>query len=172
MEKIIRAQYKKALSMDDLRSASNGRLQVFTYEDLYNIKHIDELFYPYNACIILYQSTPNFGHWVTLIRRKNNTTDSLEHFDPYGVKIDDELNGPNRMKFPKLLSRLILKSGIKTIISNVGRFQSQKALVNTCGRWALIRALLKNKSLEEFTNLFHNQKLEPDFYVTALTMFI
>lgn len=168
MENIIRKQYKKALSMDELLKASNNRLQVFTYDDLYHVKHIDELFYPHNVCIILYQSSPNFGHWVTLIRRKN----TIEHFDPYGVKIDDELNKSNNMGFPKLLSQLILNSDITRIISNKGRFQSTKPGVNTCGRWALIRALLKNKSLKEFTNLFHNQKLEPDFYVTALTMFV
>ena len=168
MEKIIRNQYKKSLSIEDLKKGAEGRVNVWLYEQLKNVHDIDQLFEPYGCCIILYQSSPNYGHWVALLKRKN----FIEHFDPYGYKIDDELRISNPMKLKPYLSNLILNSKYERVVSNIGKFQSKKAGTNTCGRWAIVRCLMKNLSLDKFTDLFHNQHLDPDFYVTALTMFI
>ena len=167
MEKIIRYQYKKPLSYSEIKKACNGRINVVTYDSLKG-KTIDYLFNKYNCCIILYQTRPDFGHWVALIRHP----DSIEHFDSYGFSIDQELSVTNPMGFKPMLSQMILDSGVKKIICNRKRLQRMGPSINTCGRWAIIRCLMKDVPLARFTSLFHNQSLDPDFYVTALTMFV
>lgn len=168
IETIIRKNYKKALSLNDLLRGANGRINIIVYKDIPKYKSIYEMLSPYNCCIILYQTKPNYGHWVAILRHGKN----IEHFDPYGYSIDEELINNNPMNLPPYLTQLILKSRVPYVKSNITQFQKSQSGVNTCGRWALIRCLMKHKSLEDFTDLFHKLKLEPDFYITALTMFI
>ena len=167
MENLIRKSYGIALSLQDLKKICNGKVNIFLYTDLAKTKHIDELFHPFGCFILLYQQTPNYGHWVTINRVDDHT---IEHFDPYGIGPDEELDGNNPMKIPKYLSALISESPYRNVIFNKHALQEHSAKVSTCGRWAAVRVLMRKKRLASFVSLFHNQQLEPDFYVTAITL--
>ena len=54
-------------------------VNVVFYEDLYNYNNIDSLL-KNNAVILMYRSSPFFGHWTCLIR----SGDKIEFFDSYG----------------------------------------------------------------------------------------
>lgn len=173
IEDIVKNQYKKPLSLLDIKKIANGKVRVVVYEDLYKIDNLDQLLYPYGCFVLLYQQSPTFGHWCAVIRHGKGTRAYIEHFDSYGISIDREHRfGNNKMQFTPRLTELILDSGYKKVICNKMPLQSKNNLINTCGRWAIIRCLLKQYNLSQFTDLFHNIKLTPDFYVTALTMFV
>ena len=167
MESLIRKNYSIALSLKDLKHITNGKVNIFLYTDLKNVRHIDELFHPYGCFILLYQQRPNYGHWVT-VNRVNGTT--IEHFDPYGMGPDDEFKNSNPMNIPHYLSMLISESNYKNVIYNQFMLQAKGKNVSTCGRWAAVRVLMRKKRLADFISLFHDQALEPDFYVTAITL--
>jgi hypothetical protein len=167
MEDLIRKNYSIALSLQDLKKICNGKVNIFLYTDLAKAQHIDELFHPYGCFIVLYQQKPNYGHWVTVNRVDKNT---IEHFDPYGIRPDEEFKNHNPMNLPLYLSTLITNSGYERTIYNQYQLQGKDKNVATCGRWAAVRVLMRKKRLSEFTDLFHGQKLEPDFYVTAITL--
>lgn len=169
IEDLIKYQYKYPLSYSDMEKIANGKLKIILYTDLEKIKDINELFNPYGGFIVLYQSTPSFGHWVSILRVDSKT---IEHFDPYGYSLDEELKFCQKMELKPWLSALIKQSKYKNVICNNLPLQSKNTNISTCGRWAVIRQILKDYPLKDFINLFKKTKLEPDFYITALTMFV
>lgn len=173
IEDIIRDAYKIALSNEDIERVCEGRINVISYEDLDNFTDsLEDLFYPYGVVIILIQWRQNFGHWITLIDHNyTGNGNYLEQFDPFGSFFDAQFEKSNPYGLTKQLTRLFLNSDYDYTQFNIHRFQDIKN--NTCGRWAIVRALCKDRNLDEFTDLFDNQELalEPDFYITAITLF-
>ena len=163
------------LSGDDIMRITDHKTKLILYSDLEQVNNIDEILYQYNCCVILYQLEINVGHYVCLIKHKNNT---LEFFDPYGMFIDEEL------KYSKYnlrrhkgvvtthLTALIDKSNYK-LISNDLKLQKFKEHVNTCGRWVCMRIRFKDVSLKRFAELFKKNKCyDGDFWVSAMTLLI
>jgi len=186
MDAFIKKSKSKAFSNEDISKLCEGAVNIYTYPELADMSNINQLLnYPVKcgAAIILYLSRKDFGHWVAIFKVPK-TSDTIEFFDSYGYSPDDELKMINE-KFRKIsnqvqphLSRLIYDSAIKNIIyNNVAlqkhdKKQSYESAISTCGRWAGLRISLKEIPLEEFQNLFFKQKFDPDWYVTALTLFI
>lgn len=135
--------------------------QVFIYDELARVRDIRELFTQGPAVAILYQSSQNYGHWVALIRRSER---EFDFFDPYGIKVDDELTRATFIKTP-LLSNLL--RGYKVNSNNV-RLQSNRNHINTCGRWVAYRILQKHMSNREFAAYFDVGT--PDVMISLLTM--
>ncbi len=162
----------KALSSEDILDAINGKANLIAYPDIVNYKNIKDLLGKYNACIILYQTKENFGHWTCVFKNKYG----YNFFDSYGIKPDFEI------KFiPKYyredsgqsfthLTYLLAKTK-KPIEYNDVKLQKLKSGVNTCGRWVTARLILKDMPIKDFVKFFRSKYLglTPDQLVTYLT---
>lgn len=178
MNNIIDEYKKIALSDTDLMHLLNNKVKILLYPDLVNFNNIDELFYPFDACIILFLSKPNFGHWVLLFKRYPNI---IEFFNSYGgypddslVYISDEFRKKSGQCKP-YLSNLLYKSPY-ILHYNEHKFQCDDKNINTCGRWVVIRYIFKILSLKKFNKLIKKLskqlKTDGDGVVTILTSWI
>jgi len=153
------------LTNDDIKSITKGKCKIMSYHELQNINSIDDILINNGACIILYETRQNFGHWTALIRQSNNV---LEFFDSYGFQLDQELNYAKYNNTP-YLSNLVNKSSYQ-LIQNTHRLQRYAKDINTCGRWTSLRIVLKNMNIGDFVRLFTtNNSYNGDFWATALT---
>lgn len=176
MDKEIIKGELKSFSNEDIMRLCEGKVNIYTYPKLAGMVSIDQLLnYPIRcgAAIILYMTKKNYGHWVAIFETKPG----LEFFDSYGISPDDELKLINEEfreqsnQDRRYLSRLMLESGKQVIYNNIN-LQSKKNDISTCGRWAGLRIALRTISLKNFQNLFINQTFPPDWYVSALTLFV
>ena len=153
------------LSNDDIKNITNGKCKVISYHELVSINKLDDLFVNNNACIILYETKQNFGHWTALIKQNDY---QVEFFDPYGLDMDSELNIAKYNNTP-YLTNLFNQTNYR-LITNKTQLQHLVSQVNTCGRWCSMRVVMKNIPIGQFANLFTtNQHYNNDFWVSALT---
>jgi hypothetical protein len=165
-----------SLSDKDVMKLVKGQANFITYDKIKYIKDIDELLDPYGSCIILYLTEPNYGHFVSLNMVGPNQ-DILEHFDSYGIIPDDELRQFNIDKnlrkqlnedYPYLLQ--LMYDSPYDLSFNEYKLQGRANDIKTCGRWAAMRSILRHMPLDEFVEIFQNNKLgTPDEIVTAIT---
>jgi hypothetical protein len=165
---------KKGLSDEEVLKLVDGRANLVLYEDIANYDSVDDLLYPYGACIILYEMQVNpsiYGHWVLLHKRGKE----LDYFDSYGETIDNPLDFVPKNIRKKTnqdfahLSQLILDSGYRTQY-NDHQFQEFNPNIRTCGRYVALRLLLKDLSLKKFEKMFKGKN--PDDTVVKLTEWI
>jgi hypothetical protein len=172
----------KGLSDNEVRHALNNKCNIILYKNLYKYDSIDQILDPYGCAVILFEHRPNYGHWVVLIRHKNN----LEFFNSYGGMPEttlDYINPKFRKKsnqdFP-YLSKLLLKSNYN-LHFNEFKFQSDNPNIRTCGRHVIVRALLKHLNIYQYKSFLDNKikeyGIKDDMYkydkvVTLLTKFI
>lgn len=177
LETILRKAVKSPLSNEDILSITKNKCRVIKYDELKDVLELDQIFKPHKACVILYETEHNYGHWVCMLKEPGEKKGLVEFFDPYGMKPDTELkmipsyfrkmSGQN---YP-ILTWLIENSPYQCEW-NEHDFQSKKRDVNTCGRWAAIRACWRELSLDQFQNIFvqSEEKYDPDIMVAALTL--
>lgn len=155
-----------------------------------DLKHYDTLprgLLDGSRCVvILYETAPNFGHWVLLhtLRSPQSGKQTLEFFDSYGMKPDDELNHiPSQYRHDskqtkKEVVRLLLASPEDIPISyNEHTFQVPYPGINTCGRWVILRYLCGlspwGASLEGFKQFIDvvskRNNVSPDVLAVMLT---
>lgn len=167
---IIRKYRDVALSDKEVRNLVKERAKVVLYPEVSNYDTLDELLYPYEACFILYESKPNYGHWCCIFKQQN---DLIEFFDPYGVYPDDELLLiPNDFRKEskqdkKYILGLMYYSPYR-LSYNEHQFQKKRKDIKTCGRWCSLRIILRDWPLEKFARIFQNT--ESDDLVTFLTL--
>lgn len=165
-----------ALSNKDIMSLLHGKASIVLYPKLYRYDNIDMVLGPYDACVLLFEAKPNYGHWVCLFKINNHT---LEFFNPYGGFPDDSLeyipeNFRERsyQKFP-ILSELLLVCPYE-LTYNEHQFQQKTKDIKTCGRHCVVRLLHRNLSLEEYTHFLNDmcKKFNTDYdgIVTILTI--
>lgn len=161
-----------SLSNQEMIKLVNGKANLIQYPQLKNATSIDDILYPYGACIILYLTRKNYGHWTCIFKVNNDT---IEHFDPYGLYIDDELNFNMDPYFRKIsnedkphLSYLLYNSPYK-LSFNQYQFQKRLKEVATCGRHVAMRLILRHLSLDDYKNLISNTEYSPDEVVTIIT---
>ena len=153
-----------------------GRGHIIKYSDLSNFDNIDDVFNGNSFVIVLIESKPFSGHWVTMLRYDN----IVESFDSYGGSIDNELSFISKEMKNKLgeneksILNLLKNSSYKVVI-NKYKFQSEQNNVDTCGRYCVLRILMfacGNMQLKEFTNWFRKSgkllKLSNDELVVKL----
>lgn len=158
-----------ALSDADLLDKMQHQANLVTYPEIAEYRTLDELLGPYNVCFILYLWKPGMGHWCCITRHGN----LVEFFDPYGEPIDsclEQIPEPYRtesgQKLP-MLSYLMRESKYK-LSYNEYQFQELDEDVSSCGRWTILRGLLKDLTLEQFRKLFLDE--HGDDIATLLTM--
>ena len=176
MDKVISKAEDIELTGLDLQRLTKQNTNIRAYHDLENVENIEEILgYKSKACIILYETKENYGHFCSIfVRPENNKV--IEFFDPYGNPPDSQLKFAtynlknNKPYLTYLLDNWKERGG--SVIWNNQKLQDWREDVNTCGRWCGTRILLKEKTIMEFTKLFTtNRFYRPDFWVSALTYF-
>jgi len=134
---------------------------LMVYGDLSKYNSIEELLpEDKSCCIILYQDSPNKGHWVVIVRDK----DEYLYFDSYGNKIDDPLNWVDvgiRKELNQLtpyLSELLKNKPHKY---NNKRYQKLNPEVATCGRHCIFFTLnnrMNDLDLQNYKKLMEELK--------------
>lgn len=171
---VIKKYEDVALSNYDLINLLDGKAKVVIYPQLINYNSIDEVLGPQGACFLLFEARPKYGHWVCLMKRGN----VIEFFNSYGGWPDDTLkNIP--MDFRKesgqvlpMLSLLLINSPYE-LEYNEFRFQKNGKNIRTCGRWSVVRLLLKYLNIYQFKDFIDSLSKETglnyDELVTLLT---
>lgn len=152
---------EKPLSNHDIMRALDYQTNIITYENLMNVKNIDEIL-KNNTCVIFYEGK-DIGHWVCVFKTKNG----YEYFDSYGNIPDHNLKKKDnyfRKKIPHL-TWLLYRTG-KPIEYNNYKLQEYNKNINTCGRWVIARLLLKKMPLKKFVKLFRTGNIPSDILVT------
>lgn len=160
------------LSDDDILKAVKGKTNIILYSDLPYVKNVDQILYPYGSCILLYEQFPASGHWVvlTLNKKKNE----LEYFNSYGEHpdeflqvVDDKLKKQLNEDYP-YLSKLLLDSPYN-LAYNQYKLQKEGNDIATCGRYVVLRVLLKELPLDTFVKIFNQPNMSPDDVAVDLT---
>jgi len=176
LDTIIKDAEKIPLSGEDLLRMTNHETKVMRYEELKHYDSLESVLQPHGSVILLYQTAEDFGHYSTLIDRGNRR---LEFYDSYGFKPDEGLNHNNEFhlrihggRIVPHLHALIVSSGW-LVEYNPVRLQKRLADENTCGRYAVLRIILKDDSLKTFNSLLtKNKHYDSDFWVSSLTIFL
>jgi hypothetical protein len=115
----------------------------------------DMFILPQLPIVLLYEVSPDFGHWVTILK----TPQGIEHFDSYGYAPDEELNFvPEKFKYisdqdNKYLLKLLYDSNQKI---HYNQYPLQKEFLSaTCGRWVILRNLFNDLTTDEFANVIN-----------------
>ena len=176
IDKAILKAENIALTGGDIKRIADDKINVLSYEDLEKYNNIDDVLGIHEATAILYQTSEKFGHWIGLFKTGQN---SLEFYDPFGLKIDEELNIDNEFhlrlhqgKIVPHLTHLINQSDYK-VHSNTKQLQKQLDHVNTCGRYVGFRIRMRDTKLKDFNDLLTKNKCyDADFWISSLTIFI
>ena len=166
----IKLLESKSLSNEDLMKIVNHKANLLIYHQLKGYDNIDDVLGPHKACILLYETSYNYGHWCCIFKRDKDT---IEFFDPYGYYPDSELKWiPKYLRkngrYPHL-SWLIYHSPYK-LIYNDHRLQRSKKDVSTCGRHVGVRLVNRDIPIDTYAKiLLSDKEFDPDFIVTLLT---
>ena len=167
---IIQKIKDNALSFGQLQDLvgpdQTKRCSWLEYDDLKEYKRIDDLMH-LGAAVILLQieapRAPKVGHFIVLLDHGSH----YEHFDSYGLTMDEELNITQEHHLTN-----IFKTAHKPIIDNHKRLQTFREDVNTCGRWVVARLLLRTLELDAFLKLITYFKVNFDDLVSIMTMLL
>lgn len=174
IDRLVKQAEQHDIDTETLLRMVEGKANFTLYEDIVNHDTIDSLLGSHKAIIILYQTSGRFeGHFTTLYKTGDKT---LYFFDPYGIKIDEEL------KFSKfnlrqhkgvptpLLSALIDKRGY-TVTSNTFQYQKVGSNNNECGSHVALRLRLRSYTPSEFRKFMTtNRCYDADYFAVALTI--
>lgn len=162
--KLIGEAKPEPLGEDDIRQFIPSA-KIIKYSDLKNYQTIDQLLpRKKDFVIILYQNSPNEGHWTILMKDDKY----LEYFDSYGNKVDEPLKWISKEENNNLgimepyLSKIINNSNYK-LNYNKTKFQSDNnhSEISTCGRHCLFRLMClaeKGHKINEYTQLMKELK--------------
>jgi hypothetical protein len=160
-----------SLSDDDIRRLLHNRINIIPYTDLACVHNIETILKPYGACVILYLTKENYGHWTCLFKADSNL---LEFFDSYGTEIDDELDfienefkKMSKQNYPHLTS--LLYECPYQISYNHYPLQKKDKNIKTCGRHIVTRLLMKDLSLDDYIDFITSYNFDPDYMVTYIT---
>jgi hypothetical protein len=144
-----------ALSNDDINKILEPDTKIFTYPEFGDMESIDEAFDQLGRCIFLFLTqSDTVGHWLCMFKRGDDT---IEYFDSYGEKPEAQREWLTPEKLEELgegepyLYNLLKASGYK-VYYNKFPYQADKNDVNSCGRWAVSRLIMKDYSNLQFYN--------------------
>jgi hypothetical protein len=160
IEKII----EDPLGDDDIR-AYLPNSTIIKYSQLQDYRKLEELLpKPIDYAFLLYEDSPNKGHWVCVCRYGK----TVEFFDSYGGAPDTQLKWvpcPIRKGLQQdktLLTNLFNKSPFD-IIYNPVAYQEDYDDINTCGRHCVFRVLnlvKANRGLAQYYDLMESLRRE------------
>src|SRR3954469_25216196 len=138
---ITKHQIFRPLDINEIKQMIGNKANILTYEDLQQSNNI-HTFFINKCCIILLKlkgREKETGHFISLINHGNY----IEHFDPYGLSVDEE----TLITHNNHLEKLIVKYNY---IESKFRYQKFLNDINTCGRWCVVRCLLSTLNHVEF----------------------
>lgn len=156
------------ITWDDIKNLAAGRINLFLYDNLKG-KTLADLHKGTPCAIILLQihngrDVAPVGHWIAVI----DTGSGIEHFDPYGLTIDQELSYTHEEHY---LSQIL--EGHHPFNSPY-KFQKHREDVQTCGRWCVVRCnefLINKMSIREFDRFIGDLGIDGDLAVTLMTRY-
>lgn len=165
------------LSADQLLKAVPGA-SFLKYPDIARFHSVDDLLATsqIQVVFVLYLTAENSGHWTVLFRRSDGV---IEFFDPYGIAVDNELSfvAPDarvalKETTPLILSLLVKSGQHEKWTWNKYDLQSDDPRYQTCGRWAILRALHRDMNDEQFHAFIKKeaQKDKGNFDFTAVRL--
>ena len=165
-----------ALSDKDMDKLLDGQNHLVLYPDLVNYNNIDEVLGEHGMCTLLFESKPNYGHWVCLWKLNPFT---VSFFNSYEGLPDDTLDyiGNNfaeisNQDYP-YLSRLLYQSPY-SLTYNEYIYQKHGKNTKTCGRHVVARLWCRMMGDDEYhqyiTHFIDKYNLkDADQFVTLLT---
>ena len=159
--------YKLRLAMmitdvDIKRWLGDNDDMILRYCQLANYNTIDEVV-PHDGSFkfILTEDRANQGHWCVLVRYN----DTIEWFDPIGMRPDGELSFiPRAIKLclgqdKHHLSSLLKRTTWLKLIWNKMKLQKVKPGINTCGKWCIARVVFMKMgyNLKMFQDLIQSE---------------
>lgn len=170
MAKLREALEAQPMSDDTMRRMLGARAQdtlVTAYDDLRGVSTFHDLFAKHRAAIVLLQmrGTDNpVGHWIALLNKGRY----VEHFDPYGIGLDEELDITHEDRH---LARIQEHSQVP-LVETTEQLQHMRDHTNTCGRWCVARVLLQDLDHAQFGQLFAERTEKADDAVALATMLL
>lgn len=115
-----------------------------------------------SSVILLYEDSPNRGHWVAVAK---SAEDTITYFDSYGGPPDEPLNWTPKDRRIQLgagrpLLTLLLDKAPEQVVYNKVKYQRVSEKVNNCGRWCVLYILKMLSGLD--LNQFHKYVLKED----------
>ena len=148
-------EISKSLSGSEVLKLMDHKCNLVAYSSLHLIKSIDELLGNHRKCVLLYQTSKNYGHYVAVWEYHN----TIFFSDSYGGIVDSQLKYvPHDMKEElnsnhNYLIRLMYNSG-KKVEFNQYELQSRDPEVATCGRHCVERLRFPEISIDEYYKIF------------------
>ncbi len=150
-----------ALSDKDVMKLLDVRANLVLYPNLHKYRDIDELLGPYGACVILYESKKNYGHWVCCFKLNER---EIEFFNSYGdMTHDDGFPDAFLSHIPANFRKEsnqnhtylgdMLYNSKYDLSYNQYRFQKLGNRIKTCGRHTVCRLWLRNYSLDKYREI-------------------
>lgn len=141
------------------------------YPELQKFTSIEDLMNKGAVVILLHIENKDYhtrgavkpGHFILLLDHK----DTYEHFDSYGLSLDEEAN----ITGERYLTTLFQRTN-KKYIDNGIKMQRFRDDINTCGRWVVARLLLRHLSLQDFMKEIKQLGRPDDETVTAMTLLL
>jgi hypothetical protein len=171
MDKIIADGEMYAFSGEDMQKLTENKYKIYTYSDLEKENNIDDVLGENLGAIILYESSKNQGHWVSMWRDKN----TIFFFDSYGFNVDEDLKfsefnlRQHKGKKVNHLTHLIDNSNYKVNVNHY-KYQTLKNQNNTCGRFSGLRIRMRDETSEYFHKLLTTNKCyDAAWWVTSIT---
>lgn len=136
---------------------------VIKYSDLSKYPTLNDLLPDVKSfCILLYEESPNSGHWTAVSKPKEGV---VEYFDSYGGYVDAPLKWTPESVRVGLGSDIPLLSKLfnacpETVVYNKIKYQKDGVGVNDCGRWCILR-ILRMKAGQDL-NQFHKWVVKED----------
>jgi hypothetical protein len=168
-------QINYSLSNFDIDKYLNKKSNIILYKDLKKYKSIDDALGHDGYFILLYETRERYGHWTIIIKLDDNT---IEHFDSYGLKPDDELNYIKPLfkiinNIIPYLSWLFINSKYKIEYNNY-QLQSMQKGINTCGRHILMRLKYRKYNIDQYKKFLDRllKKYNIDNYDLLVTKLI
>ncbi len=176
MDKLIKKLEGKAFSGKDILTICDDKTKIITYPQLYEYNDIDEVLYPHDCVVLLYETKPSYGHWVCLIKHTDKGKPFIEFFDSYAMPVDEQLKYIDK-NFRKqnnedkpILTEMLLNSGYRIMYNDVP-LQKTYEDVSSCGRHVAFRIVMRHIRLGKYIKLMTSSKYNPDMLVTYLTAF-
>ncbi len=171
MEKVLRGIMVADLSGSEMTELLQGRAAIDTYDKMVGATP-QQLFAAHSKVALLFPvSSMRQGHWLGLWL--DQATQTVHHFDPYGLSPDQEeaySNVPEgHQHIIQQFAARCHQAGLK-FVSNTTRFQRMSTGVNTCGRHVICRLRLSYLSDSSYAALMSRGPLPPDDLVTLLTL--
>ena len=162
-KKVLEEIVDKPMGDDTIKNVL-PKCKIIMYSDLKNYHSMAQILPKVKSyAIILYQDSPNSGHWTAIMKPNEN---EYEYFDSYGTEVDhpltwtsDELKKSIGIHAP-YLSNLLRESG-KKIVRNKTQFQSKGGDIATCGRHCCMRIQMmknRNMNIHQYANMMKNVK--------------